>query len=281
MWLGLAAEKMDNATHPATFYQSHLYAGVEMIIDTPSPKIWFPFYCGDYISDTMHLTREQHGAYLFLIMHCWQNEGKIKNDQKTIKNVAQISSKKLTEILQFFREENGYLVHKRIEREYTKALAKKELQRKRTEAASAARWKKTKSVTDTVTDTVTDSPSPSPLHNSKELKEDKAKALSKKKQKEDLLEKLCLEDIQTWLDGKRALGKYHAVDEDRLLEFFKDYCRANNKEYKNYQAAFRNSFEWSNAPKKGDYHAKTYNSANKIGKTEEARRAIRRGLGAF
>jgi uncharacterized protein YdaU (DUF1376 family) len=254
-----------------------------MTTNTPSPKIWFPFYCGDYISDTMHLTREQHGAYLFLIMHCWQNEGKIKNDKKTIKNVSQISSKKLTEILQFFREEDGYLVHKRIEKEYAKALAKKELQRKRTEAATAARWKKKDSVTDSVTDNVTRSVtySPSPSHNSKELKENKTNVLSKKKPKEDLLEKLCLEDIQTWLDGKRANGKYHAVDEERLLEFFRDYCRANNKTYKNYQAAFRNSFEWSNAPKKGDYHAKTFNAANKAGKTEEARRAIRRGINAF
>jgi uncharacterized protein YdaU (DUF1376 family) len=40
-----------------------------------------PLFCGDYLSDTKHLTLEQHGAYLVLLMVTWRNNGKaIKDD---------------------------------------------------------------------------------------------------------------------------------------------------------------------------------------------------------
>jgi uncharacterized protein YdaU (DUF1376 family) len=35
--------------------------------------IFFPFYVGDYLSDTLTLTLQQHGAYLLLLCHQWQH----------------------------------------------------------------------------------------------------------------------------------------------------------------------------------------------------------------
>ncbi|MCA9340402.1 MAG: DUF1376 domain-containing protein [Candidatus Saccharibacteria bacterium] len=129
-----------------------------------------PLYIGDYLSDTMHLSAEEHGAYLLLIMHYWRN-GPIRDDDATLLTVARIkpsrvSTKILSTVRSFFQTKNGYLVHARIDKELVDALEKKEQKQNQTSSARQAKSGKTSSVTNTVTDIVTedvtDSPSPSP-----------------------------------------------------------------------------------------------------------------------
>ncbi|ANY85145.1 hypothetical protein BB934_43905 (plasmid) [Microvirga ossetica] len=43
---------------------------------------WMPFYPGDYLADTVHLSTLEHGAYLMLILHYWRNEGLPDDDTK-------------------------------------------------------------------------------------------------------------------------------------------------------------------------------------------------------
>lgn len=47
-----------------------------------SQRPWFPVYPGDYLADTMHLSLEEHGAYLKLLMHAWQHDGVIPEENK-------------------------------------------------------------------------------------------------------------------------------------------------------------------------------------------------------
>jgi len=47
-----------------------------------SQRPWFPFYPGEYLADTMHLSLEEHGAYLKLLMHAWQHDGLIPEENK-------------------------------------------------------------------------------------------------------------------------------------------------------------------------------------------------------
>jgi hypothetical protein len=64
------------------------------------------------------------------------------------------------------------------------------------------------------------------------------------------LKNLSVDHISEWLTEKRVAGKYLMVDEFALLEKFKDYCQAKDVKYKDYIAAYRNSFRWENPPTK-------------------------------
>jgi uncharacterized protein YdaU (DUF1376 family) len=104
------------------------------------PDTWMPLYIGDYLADTMHLTAQEHGAYLLLLMHYWRT-GPLPDDAKMLSGIARVDRKDWDRdvgpvLRRFFTSVGGFLHQKRIDAEREKA---EQLSSKRASAA-AARW---------------------------------------------------------------------------------------------------------------------------------------------
>ncbi len=87
---------------------------------TPYMKL----YVGDYLADTGHLTCQEHGAYILLIMAYWQNGGPLENDEKLLRRYTRTTPKEFQKVsknvLKMFQVRDGLIVHKRIDLELSK-----------------------------------------------------------------------------------------------------------------------------------------------------------------
>ncbi len=87
-------------------------------------------YVADYLADTQHLTTEQHGAYLLLLMTMWRNAGSLPNDEKKLARIARVSMKRwhiiAGDVMAFFDISDGHITQKRLSEELQKAVSKSE-----------------------------------------------------------------------------------------------------------------------------------------------------------
>lgn len=110
------------------------------------PDIWMPLYIGDYLADTMHLTTEQHGAYLLLIMAYWKNGGAISSSDQSLAATCRLSpdawSMHKHTLASFFDTESDPMlwIHVRAEKEMGKAGNNQLKRTLRAQTAAAARW---------------------------------------------------------------------------------------------------------------------------------------------
>lgn len=103
---------------------------------------FMPFYISDYLSDAAHLTTEEHGAYLLLIMTYWQRGKPLPSNSTHLAAIARLSNERwaIVEITikEFFIVVDGVWRHKRVDDELSKYRDKVE----KAKAAGKASGKK-------------------------------------------------------------------------------------------------------------------------------------------
>ena len=89
-----------------------------------SERHWMPLYVADYLADTGHLTTEEHGAYLLLMMHYWQHE-RLPDDDDRLARIARLPIKRWLSMRPAIRSyfDEGW-IHQRVEREIQEAKDK-------------------------------------------------------------------------------------------------------------------------------------------------------------
>ena len=82
---------------------------------------YLSLYVSYYLADTAHLSTEEHGAYLLLLMTYWQRKEGLPTDETKLARIARLNEKEWSRcrenVLAFFREQDGFLVQGRMEKE--------------------------------------------------------------------------------------------------------------------------------------------------------------------
>lgn len=106
---------------------------------------YIQLYTADYLADTMHLTTEEHGAYLLLIFNYWQTGKPIP--KKRLQKIARVPNDRWPSVedslSEFFADDGENWVHERIERDLESVMEAQE-QRARAGKASAEARKRAK-----------------------------------------------------------------------------------------------------------------------------------------
>jgi len=103
---------------------------------------WMKFYPGDYLRDTMHLSTEEHGAYLLILMASWTSGGVV--EEQNLPNISLLGVKKWNQVAPkispFFTVENGKWTHPRVQRELLKAEEAHRIQVESGKRGAEKRW---------------------------------------------------------------------------------------------------------------------------------------------
>lgn len=218
---------------------------------------WYPFYFTLYEQDTMHLNPYQDGCYRRLIDHYMKTRAPLPDNDAALARIVGDSEANWVAMASplvrpFFRAQNGRLFH-------AKCNEVLDDQDNRTNKLSVSgkkgaekRWNKIKYIDSPPNGHPIATPLGSAIaqYNTSTVKEKEITKVISKKKNAVTLEQLSINHVDDWLAEKRLNGKYLDIDEQELLEMFKDYCRSKNPKYSDYVAAFRNSFKWANAPRK-------------------------------
>lgn len=93
-----------------------------------SERPFMQLYVSDFIGDTLHLSTEQIGAYMLMLMAMWNAGGKLPSDEAKLARVARMSVKKwravADDLMAFFEVADGFISHNRLTKELQKSESK-------------------------------------------------------------------------------------------------------------------------------------------------------------
>lgn len=99
-----------------------------------------PLFIDAFIADTMHLSAEETGAYLLLLMSMWRHNGSVPDDDKDNARITRLGMKKWRamkpRLMEFITVENDRLTQKRLQKEWSYVKSRSQKQSKN----SRARW---------------------------------------------------------------------------------------------------------------------------------------------
>jgi uncharacterized protein YdaU (DUF1376 family) len=108
-------------------------------------NIWMPLYIGDYLAETQHLSAEQSGAYLHLLMHEWR-VGPLPVDLDVLRRIARVEKdawgNAWAMLENFFTRTEAGFTQPRLEIEKVKSKENRERFSNRGKAGAEKRWSK-------------------------------------------------------------------------------------------------------------------------------------------
>ena len=124
-----------------------------------------PLWTDAYLADTIHLTEEQHGIYMLLLMHCWRAPNcRIPDDDGWIalrfkRPVEWVREHARPIVKEFFISHDAMLSQKRLSKEF-KYITSSHLKRV---SAAKRRWDKEKVSNNASCNAYAPTPTPTPL----------------------------------------------------------------------------------------------------------------------
>tara|TARA_A100000172_G_scaffold80712_1_gene71058 strand:- start:722 stop:1459 length:738 start_codon:yes stop_codon:yes gene_type:complete len=107
-----------------------------------------PLWTDAYMADTLHLTHEEHGLYLMLLMTIWRSpDCKIPNDFEWVKRRLRATDDQMENLVrnlldEFFTTTGNHITQKRLKEEYEYVKKKS----KKNSVSAKSRWQKEKVV---------------------------------------------------------------------------------------------------------------------------------------
>lgn len=109
-----------------------------------------PFLVDRYLADTTHLSLEEHGAYVLLLLAMWRRNGSIPDDDRDNARMLGLQPRAWLRLkprlLPFFESYGGCLTQKRLQHQWNYAQENRLRQSEKGKAGAKERWERNQAV---------------------------------------------------------------------------------------------------------------------------------------